>query len=81
VRGLGGQELRLERCYGVSLLWLFGLWGFIVDRLPFPLAWATLTVLDRIAYRLPAAADMIVSVWHPCQAEEDQEDSRGGEKA
>jgi SAM-dependent methyltransferase len=65
VRALGGRELRMERCYGISLLWAFGVWGRIVDRLPFPLAWAGLTVLDRIAYRLPAAADMIVSVWRP----------------
>lgn len=65
VLGLGDGYFRLERCYGVSLLWLFGPWGDIVDGLPLRLAWAMMTFLDRAAHRLPGAADMIVSVWRP----------------
>jgi len=63
VQGLGDGYFRLERCYGVSLLWLFGPWSDIVDGLPLRLAWAMMTFLDCGAYRLPGAADMIVSVW------------------
>lgn len=63
---LGGKSLRLERCNGVSLLWpLYG-WGKWLDSLPRFLADAMLAALDRIAFRTPALADMIVSVWRPC---------------
>ena len=65
IRQLGGRELRLERCYGASLLWLLPGWGNSLDRLPRFLADALLTALDTIAYRVPAVADMIVSVWQP----------------
>jgi SAM-dependent methyltransferase len=62
-RSLGGRRFRLDRCYGVSLLWGFPGWGPCVDALPFSLAKALLTMLDRIARRTPALADIIVSVW------------------
>jgi len=65
VRSLGDGYFRLERCYGVSLLWLLGPWGELMDGLPLRLAWAVMAILDRAAYRLPGAADMIVSVWRP----------------
>jgi SAM-dependent methyltransferase len=65
VRRLGGKSLQLEHCSGVSLLWpLYG-WGKWLDRLPRFLADALLVSLDRIAYRTPALADTIVSVWQP----------------
>ena len=68
VRRLGGQTLELERCYGISLLWLLRgfhkwTWGKTLDRLPAALAEGILRSLDRVAYRLPGLADMIVSVW------------------
>ena len=68
VRGLGGNELELEGCYGISLLWLLGdsdrwRWGDLLAKLPASMARAVLSGLDRIAYRLPAQADMIISVW------------------
>jgi SAM-dependent methyltransferase len=65
VRGLGGQWLEMERCFGVSLLWAIPRWSWLLERLPYPLAWTALRALDRIAYRLPALADMIVSTWRP----------------
>ena len=65
VRGLGGKALRLERCYGVSLMWLFLGWGPSLDRLPGWLANAVLVALDKSAYRMPGLADVIVSVWEP----------------
>ncbi len=63
VRGLGVEGLRLERCYGLSLLWLLPGWGPLLDRLPERLRRTLLDVLDRVANRLPAQADVIVSVW------------------
>ena len=68
VKRLGGRELTLERCYGVSLLWLLRdskewQWGETLAGLPVSLANAILYGLDRIAYLLPGQADMIVSVW------------------
>ena len=65
VRGLGGPWFRLEQCYGVSLLWLIYGWERVLDRLPRDLALGLLATFDRIAYRTPALADMIVSVWRP----------------
>lgn len=65
IAGLGGSRLRLERCFGISLLWLLPRWTQIVERVPAPLGEAALRALDGVAYRLPALADMIVSVWTP----------------
>lgn len=62
---LGGPHLELLECRGISLLWLFHRWTRLMETLPRPLAWSTMTVLDRIAYRLPAIADVVVSVWRP----------------
>ncbi|MGB2693805.1 MAG: class I SAM-dependent methyltransferase [Dehalococcoidia bacterium] len=71
VRRLGGRSLRLERCYGISLLWLLRSywgdwrWGAWLDSLPRPFVQSFLTTLDTIGQRVPALADMIVSVWQP----------------
>ncbi len=71
VRTLGGEEFGLERCYGVSLLWLLDGWGKALDRLPAWLANTMLGGLDRIAYRSPGLADMIISVWRPWRRKDD----------
>jgi SAM-dependent methyltransferase len=67
VRRLRTGPLRLERCYGVSLLWQLQRgewsWGRWLDARPRALAGRLLGALDRLAYRAPALADMIVSVW------------------
>jgi SAM-dependent methyltransferase len=65
LRRLGGPHLELVGCRGISLLWLFNRWTRLVEALPAPLAWSALRVLDRVAYRLPALADLVVSVWRP----------------
>ena len=65
VRRLGGPWLEMERCFGVSLLWAVPRWSWLLERLPYPLACSALRTFDRIAYRLPALADMIVSTWRP----------------
>nr|AOS95340.1 methyltransferase domain-containing protein [uncultured bacterium] len=63
VRSLGGQALRIDRCYGVSLLWLFEPYGRLLDSLPDSAARALWGGLDRIARRRPRHADMIISTW------------------
>jgi ubiquinone/menaquinone biosynthesis C-methylase UbiE len=68
VRRLGGNHLRMRECFGVSLLWLFPRWAEIADNIHWPLAHAVLRVLDRLARRLPAFADVIVSTWSPAES-------------
>jgi SAM-dependent methyltransferase len=76
VCALGGRHLELERCYGISLLWLLKgwgekRWGDRLDELPPRLAATVLFGLDGIARRVPALADMIVSVWRHRRATRD----------
>ena len=65
VQRLGSEHMRLERCYGVSLLCNTPRWGIWLDRLPGLLANALITNLDRIAYTTPRLSDTIISVWRP----------------
>ncbi len=65
MRRLGQPHLELVGCRGISLLWLFRSWTLLTKVLPQPLAWSALRALDRIAYRVPAAADLVISVWKP----------------
>jgi SAM-dependent methyltransferase len=63
--GMGAPHLELVECRGISLLWLFHRWTRLLEALPPSLSWSLLTVLDGIAYRAPAIADVLVSVWRP----------------
>jgi SAM-dependent methyltransferase len=63
VRSLGGDHLMLERCFGISLLWLFSRYGSVLDHLPQPAARVIWSGLNRLARRRPQHADMIISVW------------------
>lgn len=70
VRKLGDGALKLDRCYGVSMMWLFRFWGErswgrFLTHWPKPLASSALVMLDGLAYRTPLLADMIISVWKP----------------
>ena len=65
LRRLGEPDLELVGCRGVSLLWLYRYWSKLLQALPRSLAWSMTRTLDRIAYRVPAAADLVVSVWKP----------------
>jgi SAM-dependent methyltransferase len=67
---LGQPYLDLVECRGISLLWLFHRWTQLMEALPRPLTWSTMTVLDSFAYRVPALADIIVSVWRPRREDE-----------
>ena len=65
VRKLGGSCLEMERCFGISLFWLFPYWAGLLERLPQSLADTLLRLVDRVAYRLPVLADMIITTWRP----------------
>jgi SAM-dependent methyltransferase len=65
LRRLGEPELELVGCRGISLLWLFHRWTQLIDALPERPAWRILRLADKIAYRAPAIADLVVSVWRP----------------
>lgn len=77
VRRLGGRDLLLQRYYGVSMMWLFRAWGEWswgkwLARLPKAFSSSVIVALDRLAYRTPALADMIISVWIPNRSEIDR---------
>lgn len=63
IRNLGGDALVLDRCFGISLLWLFSRYGAVLDKLPERAATAIWSTLDRIARNRPQDSDMIISVW------------------
>ena len=63
VRSLGGSGLMLERCYGVSLLWLLPGWGWLLAAMPAKLRHAAAAALDRLARGNVGLADTIISVW------------------
>jgi ubiquinone/menaquinone biosynthesis C-methylase UbiE len=55
------KYLIIESVAGVSLLWNFPHWHTIIEKLPKGIAWALLTVLDKIASRFPILSDILVS--------------------
>ena len=63
VRQLGGQELTLERAYGLSLFWLFPGWGQALAFIPSAAGTALLAALNKLAHGRPTLSDTIVSVW------------------
>lgn len=63
VRSLGVDGLRLERCRGVSLMWLCYGWSNLLERMPARLATSVLSALDRVATRVPSRADIIIARW------------------
>jgi SAM-dependent methyltransferase len=64
VRRLGdGSALRMERWYGVSMMWLVPGWDDLLNWLPPRLANGLMRALDRVAFRMPGMSDMIISVW------------------
>jgi SAM-dependent methyltransferase len=63
VRSLGGDDLALDRCFGISLFWLFSRYGAVLDRLPHGVARRVWRGLDRLARARPRDSDMIITVW------------------
>jgi SAM-dependent methyltransferase len=68
VQSLGGDELVLDRCFGISLLWLFSRYGAVLDRFPDRAARLIWRALDRLARKRPQDSDMIISVWRRKEA-------------
>lgn len=65
VKSLGGDALVLDRCFGISMLWLMFGWGSMLDRLPEGAARRIWSALDGYARKRPQQSDMIISVWRP----------------
>jgi len=63
VRSLGGDRLELERCFGISMLWNFPRYGWLLDHLPERAATVIWNAIDRVARPMPRHADMIISIW------------------
>jgi SAM-dependent methyltransferase len=63
IRSLGGDALVLDRCTGISMLWLLFGYGTLLDRLPEGLARRIWNGLDRVARNRPQHSDMVISVW------------------
>ena len=68
LKQLAQPELELVECRGISMLWLFHRWTRLIETLPSPLAWGALAAVDRIAYRVPEMADVLVTVWRRARA-------------
>lgn len=63
LRAMGGDGLEMEQLYGVSLFQFMDGWRDLLNRLPERVATAAWRIADRLAYFVPAAADLDVAVW------------------
>jgi len=60
LRSLDNGTMRLARVHGASMFLFLPPWRELLEALPFKLAAATFRVVDRVAYRFPSAADMVI---------------------
>jgi len=60
LKGLDNGTMRIARIHGASMFLFLPPWRELLETLPFELAAATFRVVDRVAYRFPSAADMVV---------------------
>jgi len=68
IRTLCEPYLELDRVVGVSLGWGTPGWSRVLARLPAATAGRVLETLDRLAARVPALADYVLTVWRPRRA-------------
>jgi len=61
LKGLANGELRVARMHGASMFLFLPPWRELLEALPFELAAATFRVVDRVAYRFPSAADVVIA--------------------
>ncbi|MGA2285755.1 MAG: methyltransferase domain-containing protein [Dehalococcoidia bacterium] len=59
--GIGNRRLRLARVSGVSMFLFLPPWRELLDALPLRASAAVFRVVDRLAARLPSAADVVVA--------------------
>jgi SAM-dependent methyltransferase len=60
--GLDDGAMHVARIHGASMFLFLPPWRELLETVPYRLAAATFKVVDRIAYRLPSAADMVIAV-------------------
>ena len=65
-----GRFVEIERVLGVSIGWGLPGWVTLVCRLPRPLAFGLLRVLDGLARQFPRLADVVVVVGRPRESHE-----------
>ncbi len=59
--GLGNGRLRLARARGVSMFLFLPPWRELLEALPFRASAAVFRVVNRLASRLPSAADVVIA--------------------
>jgi SAM-dependent methyltransferase len=60
LRTLVEPYLVVERCSGVSLLFGVPWWGMLLNKMPKRVSSAILSILDKVAHRMPWLSDVIV---------------------
>ena len=80
IKRLASPWLKLEKVYGVSLLWAFPGWAWLLEHLPDLVVRAMLRGLDFVACVVPTASDFLVMRWRrPLEiADEDGERAPAG---
>jgi SAM-dependent methyltransferase len=68
LKRLSRGRLRLVKIRGASLFLFLPPWRVLLESLPRGTALATFRAVDRIAYCLPAAADVVIAVWKKDEA-------------
>jgi SAM-dependent methyltransferase len=58
--GLVNEHFEIKQAKGISLFFGLPLWGSFLSRLPHPVSYALLRILDRLARPLPSLADVIL---------------------
>ena len=61
LKGLDNGTMRIARIHGASMFLFLPPWRELLEALPFELAAATFRVVDRVAYRFPSAADVVIA--------------------
>jgi len=61
VKGLANGNMKVSRIHGASMFLFLPPWRELLEALPFDLSAATFRVVDRLAYRWPAAADVVIA--------------------
>jgi SAM-dependent methyltransferase len=61
LKRLDNGTMRIARIHGASMFLFLPPWRELLEALPFRLAAAVFRVVDRVAYRFPSAADMVVA--------------------
>lgn len=60
LKNLMKGHLKVNRAMGVSFLFGLPWWGWLLHKLPYPLSFAILWLLDKVARPFPSLADVIV---------------------